>query len=72
LHAPARRGGIRRASKTKIKNLGTDEFASNPPFSKIYPTFHGNDGFKKNCKPEIIKKSKKKFGTLARKLFQII
>ena len=33
LHAPARRGGIRRASKTKINNLGT-EFVSNPPFSK--------------------------------------
>ena len=36
LHAPARRGGIRRASKTKINNLETDEFASNPPCSKNY------------------------------------
>ncbi len=34
LHAPARRGGIRRASQTKIYNLETDEFVSNPPFSK--------------------------------------
>jgi hypothetical protein len=42
LRAPARRGGIRRASKTKIYNLETDEFVSNPPFSKIYPTFGGN------------------------------
>ena len=38
LHAPARRGGIRRASQTKINNLETDEFVSNPPFSKIWPT----------------------------------
>jgi len=46
LHAPARRGGIRRTSKTQRAgegsgarqkpktNLETDEFASNPPFSK--------------------------------------
>jgi hypothetical protein len=34
LHAPARRGGIRRASQTKIYNLETREFVSNPPFSK--------------------------------------
>jgi len=34
LHAPARRGGIQRTSKTKIYNLGNDEFVSNPPFSK--------------------------------------
>jgi hypothetical protein len=34
LHAPARRGGIRRASLTKIYNLETDEFLSNPPFFK--------------------------------------
>ena len=39
LHAPVRQGGIRRASQTKIYNLETDEFVSNPPFSKIYPTF---------------------------------
>ena len=52
LHAPARREGIRRASQTKINNLGTDEYASNPPFSKNYlaglishGTFGGNDGF---------------------------
>ena len=36
LHAPARWGGIRRASKTKINNLGTNEYPSNPPFSKKY------------------------------------
>jgi hypothetical protein len=35
LHALARRGGIRRAPKTKIYNLETREFVSNPPFSKI-------------------------------------
>jgi len=35
LHAPARRGGIRRASQPKIYNLETDEFISNPSFSKI-------------------------------------
>jgi hypothetical protein len=34
LHAPARRGGIRRAPQTKIYNLETREFVSNPPFSK--------------------------------------
>jgi hypothetical protein len=39
LHAPARRGGIRRMSQTKIYNLETDEFVSNPPFSKILPKF---------------------------------
>jgi len=39
LHAPAHRGGIRRASQTKIYNLETREFVSNPPFSKIYPSF---------------------------------
>jgi hypothetical protein len=55
LHAPARRGGIRRASKTKINNLGTDEYASNLPFSKIYPNSGGNDGFKKKRKPGIFK-----------------
>jgi len=58
LHAPARRGGIRGASKTKINNLGTDEFANNPPFSKIYPTFRGNDGFKKIENLELKKKKK--------------
>jgi hypothetical protein len=35
LRAPARWGGIRRASQTKIYNLETDEFVSNPPFSNI-------------------------------------
>ncbi len=35
LYAPAHRGGIRRASQTKIYNFETDEFVSNPPFSKI-------------------------------------
>ncbi len=46
LHAPAHRGGIRRASQTKIYNLETDEFVSNPPFLKtnlagviLQPTF---------------------------------
>jgi hypothetical protein len=34
LHAPVRWGGIWRASQTKIYNLETDEFISNPPFSK--------------------------------------
>ncbi len=34
LHAPARRGGIQRASQTKIYNLETNEFVSNPPFLK--------------------------------------
>jgi hypothetical protein len=33
-HAPARWGGIRRAPQTKIYNLETREFVSNPPFSK--------------------------------------
>jgi hypothetical protein len=35
LHAPAHWRGIRRASQTKIYNLETNEFVSNPPFSKI-------------------------------------
>jgi hypothetical protein len=46
LHAPVRWGGIQRASQTKIYNLETDEFVSNPPFLKTnlagvisYPTF---------------------------------
>ena len=51
LHAPARRGGIRRASQTKIYNLETGEFVSNPPFSKIYPTFRQERWIKKNRKP---------------------
>jgi hypothetical protein len=34
LRAPARWGGIRCALQTKIYNLETDEFVSNPPFSK--------------------------------------
>ncbi len=57
LHAPARRGGIRRAPQTKIYNLETREIVSNPPFSKTnlagvisQPTFGGNDGFKKKSK----------------------
>jgi hypothetical protein len=52
LHAPARRGGIRRVPQTKIYNLETREFVSNPPFSKTNLagvikclTFRGNDGF---------------------------
>jgi hypothetical protein len=78
LHAPARRGGIRRASQTKIYNLETGEFVSNPPFSKTnlagvikWLTFGGNDGFKKNRKPGIFKIVLNS-GTLARKRFQII
>jgi hypothetical protein len=50
LHALARREGIRRAPKTKINNLETDEFAKNPPFSKkelagvlSHPSFGGNN-----------------------------
>jgi hypothetical protein len=35
LHAPAHRGGIRRAPQTKIYNLETREYCSIPPFSKI-------------------------------------
>ncbi len=34
LRAPARWGGIWRASQFKIYNLETNEFVSNPPFSK--------------------------------------
>ncbi len=34
LRAPARRGEIWHASQTKIYNLETHEFVSNPPFSK--------------------------------------
>jgi len=33
--------GARQKPKT---NLETDEFASNPPFSKIWLNFRGNDG----------------------------
>jgi hypothetical protein len=36
--------GARQKPKT---NLETDEYASNLPFSKIYPNFRGNDGLKK-------------------------
>jgi len=71
LHAPARQGGIRCASKTKNK-LRTNEFASNPPFSNIYPTFHGNDGFKKKLKTWNFFEKVLNSGTLARKLFKII
>jgi hypothetical protein len=39
LHAPARRGGIWRAAQTKIYNLETDKFVSNPPFLKILTKF---------------------------------
>jgi hypothetical protein len=34
LRAPARQGGIWLASQTKIYNLETNKFVSNPPFSK--------------------------------------
>jgi hypothetical protein len=50
LHAPARRGGIRRAPQTKIYNLETREFVSNPPFSKIYPNFRRERWIKKKSK----------------------
>jgi hypothetical protein len=56
LNAPARRGGIRRASKTKINNLGTDEYASNPPFSKISPNFRRERWIKKKKNLELKKK----------------
>ena len=39
LHAPERQGGIRRTSQTKIYNLETDEFVSNPPFANTLPQF---------------------------------
>jgi hypothetical protein len=86
LHAPARRGGIRRAPQTKIYNLETREFVSNPPFLKTnlagvisQPTFGGNEvsvsagtmDFKKNRKPGIFKLVLNS-GTPWRKLFQII
>jgi hypothetical protein len=72
LNAPARRERIRRASKTKINNLGTDEYASNPPFSKISPNFRRERWIKKKRKPGIKKIIILKSGTLARKPFQII
>jgi hypothetical protein len=43
LHAPVRRGEIWHASQTKIYNLETDEFVSNPPFSKIYTNSGGKN-----------------------------
>ncbi len=53
---------IRRASQTRIYNLETDEFISNPPFSKnnlvgviLQLTSGRNDGFKKNQKPGTFK-----------------
>jgi hypothetical protein len=62
LHALARREGIRRAPKTKINNLGTNEFAKNPPFSKkelagvlSQPNFRRERWIKKNRKPGIFK-----------------
>jgi len=58
LHAPARRGGIRNGSKTKINNLGTDEYASNPPFSKIWLNFWWERWIKKI---ENLEFKKKKF-----------
>jgi len=52
--------GARRKPKTSVE---TDEFASNPPFSKkelggvlSHPTFRGNDGFKKIENLELKKK----------------
>jgi hypothetical protein len=78
LHAPARQGGIRRSSQTKIYYLETREFVSNPPFSKTNLAgviscynLRGNDGFKKNQKPGIFKIVLNS-GTPSRKLFQII
>jgi hypothetical protein len=50
LRAPARWGGIRRASQTKMYNLETNEFVSNLPFLKTnsagvisFPTSGGNN-----------------------------
>ena len=74
--------GARQKPKTTKTNLETDEYASNPPFSKIYPTFRGNngliwlnsggnDGFKKIENLEFLRKVLSS-RTLARKLFQII
>ena len=72
LRAPARRGGIRRAPKTKIYNLETGEYGSNPPFFKNLPHFlAGTTDLKKNRKPGIFKIVLNS-GTQARKLFQII
>jgi len=55
LHAPQRAGEGSGARQKPKSNLKTDEFASNPPFSKNHlagvisqRTFGGNDGFKKN------------------------
>jgi hypothetical protein len=47
LHASARRGWIRRASKTKINNLGIDELLATRHFQKFGSISGGNDGFKK-------------------------
>ncbi len=62
LRAPAHRGGIRRASQTKIYNLETDEFVSNPPFSKnnlagviSQPNFQRERWILKNQKPGTFK-----------------
>jgi hypothetical protein len=56
LHAPARQGGIWRASQTKINNLKTDEFVSNPPFSKNFPSFWRERWILKKSKTWILKK----------------
>jgi hypothetical protein len=76
LHAPARRGGIWRASQKKINNLETNEFVSNPPFlKKNWREYYrslvsaGTMDYKKIENLEFLKK-KINSGTLARKLFQ--
>jgi hypothetical protein len=79
LHAPARRGGIQRASKTKINNLGTNEYASNLPFSKNHlvgvisqSTFWQERWIQKKMKPGILKKSFKFRNSCEKTFFQII
>jgi len=71
LHAPARRGGIQHASKTKINNLETDEFASNPPFSKNNlegVILHGL--LATNSKHENERRGKEEEGTRAREMLE--
>jgi len=79
LHASARGEGYGARQKPKT-NLETDEFASNPPFSKKSSRrFHfaihfprERLAFKKKIENLELKKKVLNSGTLARKLFQII
>jgi len=75
---PQRAGEGSGAHQKPKTNLETDEYASNPPFSKkelagvlSQYTFRGNDGLKKIEKLDFLKKVLNS-GTLARILFQII